>query len=197
MPKRIDLEERRQTIADAAVASIARHGLEGAKLTRIAREAGVTTGSVTHYFEDKDEVLLAALEEVCRRLIAKMEEPDERPWLDQLADALPTTQQALDEWRVWLAFWGRAAFVPALARVHRAYYDRIEKSLALMIGGDAGEARLVASAIIAAIDGLGTRVCLEPERWPPDRQRHVLAALLTPMIEGKGLTHANAPAPAA
>lgn len=196
MPKRVDPLERRQTIAAAAVTSIARHGLDGAKLSRIARLAGVTTGAVTHYFEDKDEVLLAALEEVCRRLMEKLAEPDRRAAVDQLADALPLDSQSLDEWRVWVAFWGRAAFVPALARVHRAYYERIEAALTDALGGGKS-ARLDAAAIIAAIDGIGTRVCLEPELWPPERQRALLAHILSPLGTLQGDRNADASAPAA
>jgi TetR/AcrR family transcriptional regulator, transcriptional repressor of bet genes len=196
MPKRVDPVERRQTIANAAVESIAADGLDGTKLSRIARIAGVTTGAVTHYFEDKDEVLLAALEEVCGRLLAKMNDDDDRPALAQLADALPIGEQAQKEWRVWLAFWGRAAFVPTLARVHRSYYETIETNLARMIGGDQTEARDTACAIIAAIDGIGARVSLEPELWTPERQNTVLARLLSPLLESKGADHAPAQAPA-
>lgn len=166
--------------------SIAEHGLDGTKLSRIAKAAGVTTGAVTHYFEDKDEVLLAALDEVCRRLLGKIAEIDDRPPLDQLSDALPIDRQSLDEWRVWVAFWGRAAFVPALARVHRAYYHAIENDLAAQLGGST----IDAAAIIAAIDGIGTRVCLEPELWPAERQREVLYRLLSPILS-RGESHAR------
>lgn len=178
MPKRIDPDERRRTIADAAIESIAADGLEGAKLARIARRAGVTTGALTHYFDDKDEVLLAALEEVRRRLMEALDDIDARPPLDQLADALPSTPQSAKEWRVWLAFWGRAAFVPALARVHQAYYAEIEAALAERLDGDSE----AAAAIIAAIDGIGARVSLEPQLWPPDRQRALLTRLIAPFL---------------
>lgn len=193
MPKRVDPEERRLAIADAAIESIAADGLDGAKLSRIARRAGVTTGALTHYFEDKDEVLLAALEEVQRRLLGKAQERDERAPLDQLADALPIDGQSAKEWRVWLAFWGRAAFVPALARVHQAYYAEIEVALADLLGGD----REAAAAIIAAIDGIGARVTLEPHCWPPERQRQLLVRLLAPIIAQGAPDHAGHPAPAA
>jgi TetR/AcrR family transcriptional regulator, transcriptional repressor of bet genes len=195
MPKQVDHLERRQAIAEAAVASIAAHGLDGAKLTRIAKAAGVTTGAVTHYFEDKDEVLLAALDELCRRLMQKLGERDTRPVTDQLADALPLDRQSLDEWRVWIAFWGRAAFVPALARVHRAYYQAIQAELAKVLRGSP-DPDLDAATIIAAIDGIGTRACLEPELWPAERQRATLARMLAPIFN-EGNDHASTAAPVA
>jgi len=39
---------------------------------------------------------------------------------------------------------------------------------------------VIASAIIAAIDGIGTRATLELGAWPPERQKALLAALLDP-----------------
>jgi TetR/AcrR family transcriptional regulator, transcriptional repressor of bet genes len=193
MPKLVDHDERRRAIADAAVQAIATHGLEDVKLTQIARMADVTTGAVTHYFESKDDVLLAALEEVCRRLFDAFEERDERPPLDQLFDILPADALSLAEWKVWIAFWGRAAFAPRLAGVHRDYYVAIQDALAQTVGGEPEDARTTADAIMAAIDGIGVRVCLEPELWPPERQRAVLVRLLAPLLSPvKGKAHADA-----
>lgn len=184
MPKRVDPVERRRAIAAAAITAIAATGLEEVKLSRIARLAHVTTGAVTHYFESKDDVLLAALELVAERLFDRAGEvgTETSDPLSQLFEALPLDPQSLDEWKVWLAFWGRAAFVPRLAAVHRAYYHRIEEMLMPLLGGDVEEVRIRAAAIIAAIDGIGTRVALEPELWPPDRQRRLLETLVSPLL---------------
>jgi TetR/AcrR family transcriptional repressor of bet genes len=174
-------------MAEAAVLSIAADGLEGAKLSRIARLAGATTGALTHYFEDKDEVLLAALESVCGRLLDRISGIDERPALEQIADALPLDEESRRDWRVWVAFIGRAAFVPQLARVHQSYYQRIEKLLAEALAGD----RTAAAAIIAAVDGIGMRATLEPDHWPKERQVGVLASLLQPILAHHGGLHAH------
>lgn len=187
MPKKVDPEERRRFIAEAAVRSIAADGLEGAKLSRIARLAGATTGALTHYFDDKDEVLLAALEAVCGRLLDRISTVDDRPALEQIADALPIDEESQRDWRVWVAFIGRAAFVPALARVHQAYYQQIEQLLADALEGD----RTAAAAIIAAVDGIGMRATLEPDHWPRDRQISVLASLLQPVFTHNGGLHAR------
>ena len=179
------------------------------KLSQIARLADVTTGAVTHYFDDKDDILLAALEMVCERLFGKIQtcafgnrnhdddddddddadhddrgggdHDDDQP-LVRMFDVLPITLQSMAEWKVWLAFWGRAACVPRLASVHRDYYRRFEDGMLAELGGDPGRARLRAAAIIAAIDGVGTRATLEPDDWPPERQRQLLAMLITPLL---------------
>jgi TetR/AcrR family transcriptional regulator, transcriptional repressor of bet genes len=200
MPKKVDHDQRRRAIAAAAVTAIAAQGLEDVKLTQIARLAGVTTGAVTHYFDSKDDVLLAALELICERLFERADAvamaPADEPLL-AIYDALPTDPQALAEWKVWLAFWGRAAFVPHLAAVHRAYYQRIEDSMMVALGRDVEIARLRASAIIAAIDGIGTRVALEPNAWPPDRLRALLSMILLPLLssfEHEEKSHDSKPA---
>ncbi|MNL77422.1 hypothetical protein D3C87_2035990 [compost metagenome] len=42
--------------------------------------------------------------------------------------------------------------------------------------------RRCADALIAAIDGIGTRATLEPELWPPERQRETLESMLLPLL---------------
>lgn len=49
--------DKERSIADAAVKVFARDGYHGAKITSIAREAGVATGSVYLYFRNKESIL--------------------------------------------------------------------------------------------------------------------------------------------
>lgn len=187
MPKIVDHEERRRALASAAVDAIAADGLDGVKLADIARTAGVTTGAIAHYFPDKDALLAAALEEVCTRLLTKIGTPDNPPTLDELASCLPVTPESRKEWRVWLAYWGRAPFSEKLRQIHQQYYLDIETAVADDLDGIASDPRQVAAAIIAAIDGVGTRATLEPEAWPRERQRALLGQLLGPLFASLNL----------
>lgn len=182
MPKIVDHEERRRAIASAAVDAIATNGLSGVKLTDIARMAGVTTGSIAHYFSDKDAVLAAALEEVCTRLFIQIGAPDTLPRLEDIATVLPTSDEKRKEWKVWLAYWGRATHAPALAQIHRQYYAEIESAVAENMNGLHPDPHLAAAAIIAAVDGIGTRATLEPDLWPEARQVALLDQLISPII---------------
>jgi TetR/AcrR family transcriptional repressor of bet genes len=188
MPKLIDREERRRAIASAAVDAIAAHGLDGAKLTDIASAAGLTTGAIAHYFPDKDAVLAAALEEVCTRLMVHIGPPEGLPTFEELAETLPLSEDSRQAWRVWLAYWGRAPFSEKLRQIHTQYYLDIETALAEQLEADCEAPRDLAAAIIAAIDGVGTRATLEPESWPEARQRALLATLLTPLFAQMNLT---------
>ena len=43
---------------------IARHGLEGVTMRAVAKEAGLSYGSLFHYFTSKDELLMHAVQQL-------------------------------------------------------------------------------------------------------------------------------------
>ncbi len=197
MPKRIDLAVQRRLIADAAIAVIDEHGLKGARLREVARAADVTTGAITHYFDDKDAVLEAALEEIVRRTLERIEAGEQATGTQDIASFvqrvnqhLPINAKATGEWRVWLAFWARAIADDRLRAVHRRYYEAIVEHTIVSLQPLAnarneklpGELRSLADAVIAAVDGVGIRATLEPGLWPAKRQRETIERLLTPML---------------
>lgn len=53
-------QQRRRQILQATLRTIARHGLAGATLDRIADEAGMARGHVRHFAGNRDDVLAAA-----------------------------------------------------------------------------------------------------------------------------------------
>jgi TetR/AcrR family transcriptional repressor of bet genes len=189
MPKLVDHDVQRQTIAAAAVDVIDAAGLEGARLRDVATAADLTTGAVTHYFDGKDALLAAAMDLIVERILEKQSEPplgDMDGLIDMAAQFLPLDAESKRDWRVWLAFWGRAIHDDALRAKHRAYYARMTEGLARDLaprGRRPGKTeRMLADAIIAAIDGIGTRAALEPADWPPKRQRETLKLMLAPLF---------------
>jgi TetR/AcrR family transcriptional repressor of bet genes len=197
MPKLVDVASQRRAIAGAAIAVISDAGLDRARLRDVARAAQVTTGAVTHYFDGKDAVLVAALEEAVRRILtrqesarARMAPTDVRTFISKACSYLPIDADSRQEWRVWLAFWGRAIADERLRALHRKYYaeivDRLSELLPSIRTAHPAPSRQrrqrCADAMIAAIDGIGTRATLEPELWPPKRQRQTLATLLLPLL---------------
>lgn len=197
MPKRVDSVSQRRAIASAALAVINDVGLEGARLRDVAQAANVTTGAVMHYFDGKDAVLEAALEEAVRRILAKQDRAraasgplDVRTFIRGASSYLPIDAESRLEWRVWLAFWGRAIADDRLRAQHRQYYTEIVARLADLLPSlrtaelpaSPQQVQRCADAVIAAIDGIGTRATLEPELWPAERQRETLASLLIPLL---------------
>ena len=55
--------DKRELILDAAIKVFARAGYHGARVSDIAREAGIAYGLVYHYFKNKDEILATIFEE--------------------------------------------------------------------------------------------------------------------------------------
>ena len=55
-------QERREQILAAALAVFAEHGVDGTKMSMIAKKAGMSHGLLYHYFASKEEVLRESLE---------------------------------------------------------------------------------------------------------------------------------------
>jgi TetR/AcrR family transcriptional regulator, transcriptional repressor of bet genes len=194
MPKQVDHDLQRQSIAAAALDVIAEQGLEAARLRDVAARAGVTTGAVTHYFDGKDAMLEAALDEIVRQVLDDTDGTwagpprDGATLIDAIAGFLPLDAEGVQAWRIWLAFWGRAIVDERLRAKNRDYYvqicGQIERAArALDEKTTKAQARDLADAIVAAVDGIGVRATLEPETWPPKRQRAALKTLLQPLLQ--------------
>lgn len=194
MPKKVDIATQRRMIADATIGAIHQNGLDRTGLRDVARAGNMTTGTVTHYFADKDAVIEAALEEIVRRALERIDggnapaiPGDIAAFVKRVCCYLPINETSQKEWRVWLAFWGRAIADERLRAVHRNYYrafvDRLAgHMLPFEKAASKQKIRNCADAVIAALDGVGTRATLEPDQWPPKRQRETLTSLLMPML---------------
>jgi AcrR family transcriptional regulator len=65
--------DRRIEVANAAWRVIVREGLDRTSMRAIAQELGATTGVVTHYFRDKEALILFALERVFEHVLVDMQ----------------------------------------------------------------------------------------------------------------------------
>jgi TetR/AcrR family transcriptional repressor of bet genes len=106
---------RRQQLIDAAMSSIAEHGLANTTVSRVAEAAGLSKGIVNFYFENKRALLMATLEYVesefqrVRRdtkwSAAKTPEAQLDAIIEATFDPAVCNLLYLD---VWDAFWGEA-----------------------------------------------------------------------------------------
>jgi AcrR family transcriptional regulator len=64
VPRRVDHAERRRLIADALVRTAATRGLHATGMREVAAEAGVSLRLVQYYFGTKEELLLAAMQQL-------------------------------------------------------------------------------------------------------------------------------------
>ena len=135
MPKIVDADVQREAVLRATWRTIARHGVAGATVRRIAQEAGVSTGFISHYFRDKKEVFAAALtlsnEQSQKRLSACTEGRCGLEALRAVIEAvLPLDEERRLEWLIWVTFGGSAGTDPALAKEWRRGRDSWHTTLA-------------------------------------------------------------------
>lgn len=178
------LSEKARAIAVAAIDAIHERGLDRFKLTDVARKAGVTTGAVTYYFEDKDALLLAAFDQTWQGLFSEIEAYDGGWELARFERSLPVSPERQKGWSVWLAFCGRAQTSNAINTHYRKAYARLEELLieAAQHGED-DAARADIRTVIAAMDGIGLCATLHPDLWPAERQRETLNIMVGALFD--------------
>jgi TetR/AcrR family transcriptional repressor of bet genes len=83
MPRPSNTDQRRAQITGALVKVMAKRGYDGASIGDIARAARLTPGLVHYHFESKQEILLAALDDLvtghASRLAARLESAGNEP----------------------------------------------------------------------------------------------------------------------
>ena len=114
----MDPVERRELVG-AVLRVVRRDGLEQASVRNVAREAGLSMGSLRHYFVSQSELMVFAFRTVIDRIearLARLEpEPDPRRRAERvLAELLPLDDDRRAENEVWLAFTSRAMVDPSL-----------------------------------------------------------------------------------
>ncbi|KAA3647283.1 MAG: TetR/AcrR family transcriptional regulator [Chloroflexi bacterium] len=72
-------EERKEQIIDAATHVFARSGYAKARMDDIAKETGVSKGTLYWYFKNKDAILLAILDNLLDRELAAIRKLEQQP----------------------------------------------------------------------------------------------------------------------
>jgi TetR/AcrR family transcriptional repressor of bet genes len=181
MPKIVDHDKRRDEIALVACRVVAQVGFEQATIVRIAREAGYTTGMVAHYFDTKQDIIIAALRLILRRIEERLSPRDglaEPQLLALLTEALPVDEGRYTECAFWIAFWGQVPSDKRLksinAWLHREYLRLFERCLARgwrqWPRWPAGTRRQVLGSVVTFINGITASTVASRSDWPAERQ---------------------------
>jgi len=200
--------DRKRELALAVFRTIDRIGIERASLREIARDAGVTTGSLTHHFPDRRALLEYALglaiDESTARLLAVARTGD---LVDALAEYLPLDEHRRLEAHAWLVSIAAAQRDPALAasleRRHATAHDLIADVIRERLHRlsatppDDRDVDLVVDEILSATDGIAVYALADPARYPPSRQLQLVRRLLDRVGLGTGRDAPPPPAPGA
>ena len=181
MPKIVDHARRRDEIALVACQVVAEHGFEQATVARIARAAGYTTGMVAHYYDSKQDIILAALRLILKRIeerLTRERDGGEANLLSVLSEAIAIDTQRFTESAFWLAFWGQMSADPKLKRlnvwVHREYMRLFERCFAEYWSEwkslPAGVRDQVLRLVVTCMNGLTAGAVTSPRDWPAHKQ---------------------------
>jgi AcrR family transcriptional regulator len=188
MPKIVDHEKRRDEIALIACRVVAQHGFEQATIVRIARAAGCTTGMIAHYFDTKQEIIVAALRLILRRIEERLTQArGTADLLALLSEALPIDETRYMECAVWIAFWGQVPADKRLKRInawlHREYLRLFERCLARGWSEWSSWPRTTREqllrSVITFINGVTASTVASRADWPAARQIGQLRLQLT------------------
>ena len=119
---------RRPEILDAAAKVVARRGITGLRLADVAEEAGVSVGTIQHYFGTRERLLLETFAFETERSLER--------WLSAEHNGTGAWEQVLalveivlhpptfrERWTRWLQFWAAYARDPKLRPSMGEAYD--------------------------------------------------------------------------
>jgi TetR/AcrR family transcriptional repressor of bet genes len=189
MPKIVDHAKRRAEIAYVACEVVASHGFERATVARIARAAGYTTGMVAHYYDSKQDIILAALRLILLRIeerLTRERDSGEADLLSVLSEALAVDAQRFTECAFWMAFWGQVSADPKLTRlnvwVHREYMRLFTRCFAEhwpeWQEWPQSIRNQVLRSVVTFINGLAAGAVTSPRDWPARTQIEQLSLQL-------------------
>ena len=191
MPKIVDHELQRVKFAEAAMSLIARHGLEGVTMRAVAAEAGLSYGSLFHYFDSKDDLLKHAIRHSTSLQTKRVNEYSSRfsglKALEHLlCDDAIVNESSRDSWMVWMTFQYKVALQSSFAELHselvEGWLTRITSLLedARQSGEIAAtiDVALEAMAVWAYSAGVGQLGLLHPESLPAEMQKRLITSYL-------------------
>lgn len=172
MPK-VGMKAIRQAqLIQATLTVIDRVGLADASIAVIAKQAGVSTGIVSHYFGDKNGLLDACMRHILadlylaverqRRLAADTPEAQIRAIIDGNFDLSQVDGPVLT---TWLVFWTNSLHHDNLQRLQRINDKRLWSNITAQFARvmPREQARAAGSSLAALIDGLWLRMTLAPQ----------------------------------
>jgi len=187
MAKVVDAERRRTDLAEAVWRVVRREGLAGASVRGVAREAGLSMGSLRHYFGTQSELLSFAMRMIIDRIerrVSALQLPQEPREAAEvvLTELLPLDSERAVENEVWLAFTARALVDPELRALRDESHDLLRQACrrwVLELLGDRQptdlEIDIETERLFALLDGLAVHAAMRPTECSPKRQRAVLS----------------------
>ncbi len=177
----VNHEDRRRLIAETAKRIIGEEGIDAATVRRIATELDCSTRAITHYFPEKDELLYWAYEVIALQGQSDFAGAAQSAPTD-LVGALEAMTAGVNEkntglWKVYVAFWAKAARDPAFAQVQQKKIEHARGVIASVIRArnpEREDSVDCARLLIALVSGISVHALMEPSAWPSEIIRAAL-----------------------
>lgn len=187
MPRIVNHEKKRKSIAEAAWSIIKKEGIEKASIRRVATEAGMSAGALRHYFSTKDEMLLFImdyyLEEGKKRSQSKS-------WSDNplqavaevLLELIPIDEEKKIETSVWWILALQSLTSDTLKEkkdeMTNGMYELASSMIEILvlqgILSDSTNVKLEKSRLAVLIDGLSIHALLRPDVYSQEKVKEVI-----------------------
>lgn len=178
---------RRLEVSAAAWRVIVREGLDRASMRAIAQEMNCTTGVVTHYFRNKQELILFALHQVTERLQGLMEQAMvNRAGCDRLvamlSSFLPIDPERQEVLRVWVAFLGYAVGREELLADHQQSAGKLRQMVIQELETLQHQEQIrpdinletEANVLLALVNGISLDTLIQKQQLSHEQQKEAL-----------------------
>lgn len=181
MPLIVDHDQRRAIIADIVKEMIAETGIDSVTVRAVARKAGYSSTILSHYFRDKQHLLLSAFGSVLSETPVRVQTVMDAggDLLDCISALLPITESNLRDWQAWFGFWGKVTHDPALAEERLIGIEETNHTLMTILDYAVKRGELSkdidkefhANGIQIFLNGIAAMVTTQPEAWPKETQQ--------------------------
>lgn len=187
MPKIVNHEQKRKSIAEAAWNIIKQEGFEKASIRRVATEAGMSSGALRHYFSTQDEMLLFImnyyLEEGKKRSQSKNWSENPLQAVEEvLLELVPIDEKKKIETSVWWIFALRSLTSDTLKEkkdeMTNGTYELANSMIQMLVLQgllpESINVELETSRLSALIEGLSIHALLRPDVYSSEKVKEVI-----------------------
>lgn len=148
-----DRDEKRREIVTAAAGLFSQAGFEQTSMARIAQAAGVTPTTIYWYVDDKDALLVAALDHLLTEALREFDQQAETPLVDQVMWALG---QLMGHRTLISAVHARSEQSPVVAAWHDGFHALVDSLVIEQLDETLSEQDRTATARLTtfAVEGL-------------------------------------------
>ena len=181
MPRRrveLERDEKTREILDVVAALLRSDGYDGLSVAGVAREIGIANNAIYWYFPSKDELVVAAMQEMIRDLVGR--KPPASQGLERQVLWFVDQLGELADLRAALA--QRAKASPVVADFVRSTNEQLRRMLAHALSGHVPPADLddATDAFLATVQGT------QASALSRTRQRHVIRYALRKLTVSRG-----------